>query len=165
MLLELQLAELELPYLLTQPQLWQSLFINYEKPFVERLWCPWKEYRLNLHRLLPCEAEECFVHPHPWPSAMKIVKGNYRMSVSYGAGLKMPPVDSMMFDLTAGSSYDMTDPNMWHAVQPLDEPVWSIMLTGRPWGRAMPKSERITLSSLPEYKIEEMFAFYRKLYV
>lgn len=164
MLSQLYLAEQELPYLLTRPEIWQSLFINYEKPYVERLWCNWKEYRLNLHRISPCEESESFFHPHPWPSAMKIVKGIYRMSVGHGSGLIAPPV-AWTFNLSANSAYEMIDLDSWHSVQPIGGPVWSIMLTGKPWGRLMPKSDNIRLTSLSEYKTQEMFSFFQEQYI
>jgi hypothetical protein len=163
MLDQLTLAEQQLPYLLTKPELWQSLFVNYEKPHVERVWCPWGDYRINLHRILPCQAEETFFHPHPWPSAMKILGGTYQMLIGYGSGLQEPPI-STTCNLTAGSTYEMVDPDSWHSVRPLDRPVWSVMLTGKPWGREMPKSDQIRLSCLEDSKVKEILTFFKGYY-
>lgn len=157
-------AEKELPFLLKRPSLWQSLFINYEKPFVERLWCPWKKYRLNLHKIHPCLPGESFFHPHPWASAMKIVEGTYRMAVGYGEGLIEPPVATVCY-LTPGSIYEMLDINAWHSVAPIDEPVYSIMLTDVPWNRSMPKSEKIRLSSLSDEKLSHLTKFFSDKYL
>jgi hypothetical protein len=163
MLDQLLLAERELPELLTKPELWHSLFVNYEKPFVERLWCSWNGYRLNLHRILPCEVNECFFHPHPWPSAMRIIEGTYQMIVGYGEGIIVPPT-AVTLNLSAGSTYEMVDINSWHSVRPLDAPVMSVMLTGKPWDRDLPKHNIIPLSPLSDDKSEEILAFFKERY-
>ena len=163
MLDQLKLVEQHLAVLLNQKDLWKSIFVDYEKPFVERLWCPWNEYRINLHRILPCEADECFFHPHPWPSAMKIVDGIYQMKVGYGAGLEAPPTAATL-NLAPGSTYEMVDPDAWHSVRPLNLPVYSVMLTGKPWGREMPKDEHGPLSLLPDHKVKEILSVFREYY-
>lgn len=35
--------------------------------------------------------------------------------------------------------YEMLEPNAWHYVRPLDAPVLSVMLSGPPWSRALPR--------------------------
>jgi hypothetical protein len=163
MLEQLRLVEQELPTLLNHPGLWQSLFVNYEKPFVERLWCPGNGYRINLHRITPCEANECFFHPHPWPSAMKIIFGIYQMKVGYGSGVIAPPTATTV-NLAPGSTYEMADFDSWHSVRPIDLPVYSVMLTGKPWKREMPPSDHITLSSLPDHKVKEILSVFKEYY-
>ena len=130
-------AEL-LPNLLTHAARWQSLFVDYEPPFVERLWAPvsvdGQPYRVFFHRIHPAEPELCLFHPHPWPSAIKILSGSYLMSTGHGAGFEPPPI-SMRLKLAAGASYEMAHPDGWHSVCPLCEPSCSIMVTGAPWDR------------------------------
>lgn len=140
---------------------WQSLDINYEEPRVERVWRQWSDYRICLHRIHPCDVS--FFHPHPWPSTMRVLSGNYEMSVGYGEGEKVPPISSRII-LAPGSSYEMTEVNGWHSVRPLGGPVMSLMVTGKPWGRAMPKSDKIKLSTLNEEGVNEMLTFFRKEY-
>jgi len=61
---------------------WQTLDIDYHPPHVKRVWCQYDEStRLYLHKIYPCEREEALMHPHNWPSAMRIVKNRYEMGV------------------------------------------------------------------------------------
>lgn len=164
----LKQVEKKLPALLKQEDLWQTLNINYEKPHVERVWCPWVDYlgnhyRINLHRIHPCEYHEAFFHPHPWASAMRILAGKYEMSVGYGRGLVTPPVAATLI-LEKGSMYEMTDPDSWHYVRPLDEPVMSLMITSYPWKRAMPKSDKVVLSTLSDEAKKEIIQYFRMMY-
>lgn len=161
MLIVLNTAEKVLPELLRRPEIWQSLNINYEEPRVERLWYQWEEFRICLHRIHPCE--KSFFHPHPWPSAMRILSGHYEMSVGYGAGKDEPPV-AVKTVLAPGSTYEMTDPDGWHSVRPIGGPVISLMVTGKPWRRAMPKNDKIKLSSLNDDIIDEIMNFFKKEY-
>ena len=47
---------------------------------------PWRDCRIYLHRIYPCAPGEALFHPHLWPSAMRILSGEYEMAVGYGAG-------------------------------------------------------------------------------
>jgi hypothetical protein len=125
---------------------WHSRDVNYEPPRVERLWTTFeKDYRLYLHRIHPCEVP--LYHPHPWPSAVKIVSGEYEMDVGYGPGEVMPPV-AMTLRLGPGSYYEMIDRDGWHSVKPLLTPTLSVMVTGRPWNRWSPAPPKGALRSL-----------------
>ncbi len=129
-----------LPLLMQERVAWRSVFVDYEHPFVERLWREWGEYRVYLHRIHPCAAGEALFHPHPWPSAMKVLSGSYQMAVGYGSGVPAPPVVATLM-LCAGSRYEMVHPDGWHSVRPLEVPSLSLMVTGTPWRRWSPKSE------------------------
>lgn len=142
-----------------RPQ-WRGLFVDYEKPHVERLWRPWREYRLLLHKLLPCADGEALYHPHPWPSIMTIVRGRYIMGVGYGSGLVAPPL-AMKLSLGPGSTYEMTDPDAWHYVQPL-EATYTIMLVGKPTGRSAPKSST-PLRELNVHERNDLFNVYARI--
>src|SRR4051794_19093257 len=89
-------VERELPRLLLDEESWKGLYIDYHPPTVERLWRPWGEYRVSLHRISPCGPGEALFHPHPWPSVMRILAGEYEMAVGYGPGLEEPPVAALM---------------------------------------------------------------------
>lgn len=123
----------ELPELLDEhSSVWRTLDVDYEPPRVERLWRQLGPYRLMLHRIHPCE--KALFHPHPWPSAVRVVSGRYEMGVSQGHVLlneHQPEVARLI--LTAGSQYEMVHPLAWHYVRPLDEPSLSVMVTGKPW--------------------------------
>jgi hypothetical protein len=73
------LAQLEqaLPAMLRDESIWHSLYVDYHPPTVERLWAPWRDYRAFLHRIHPCAREQALFHPHPWPSAMRVLEGEY----------------------------------------------------------------------------------------
>ncbi len=130
--------EQQIPLLLQDRSGWNSLLIDYEKPLVERLWIPYGKYRLYLHYIHPCSIDESLYHPHPSPSAMKIVQGSYLHQIGFGAGSTPPPVTQTIL-MTTGSSYEMTHPDNWHAIAPI-ETVLSIMIVGKPWNRWSPKA-------------------------
>lgn len=143
---------------------WNTLDVNYEKPHVQRVWRQFGEYRINLHRIFPCGRYGCFFHPHPWPSALKIEDGRYEMSIGYGGGLELKSDNIAKLILPAGSYYEMTDFDSWHSVRPLDGPVMSLMITGKPWNRLMPKSDNIKLSSLSDENRNQILDFFIKRY-
>jgi hypothetical protein len=155
-------VEKELPALLEEEGAWKGLYIDYHPPTVERLWRPWGGYRLSLHRIYPCGPGAALFHPHPWPSAMRILEGRYEMAVGYGPGLKPPPFAAR---LIAGGDfvYEMTHPDAWHYVRPLDAPTYSLMVTGPPWDRPAPRSDQ-PLRPLTAEQAAGLFAFFRKRY-
>jgi hypothetical protein len=155
-------VESELPALLEERGAWKSLYVDYHPPTVERLWMDWREFRVSLHRIHPCRPGEALFHPHPWPSAMRILSGEYEMAVGYGKGDTLPPVAALM--IAAGDfRYEMTDPDAWHYVRPIGGPTMSLMVTGKPWERWSPKSDR-TLHPLGEAQCDELLRFFRAWY-
>jgi hypothetical protein len=162
MLNVLYAVEQVLPALLLDEGAWRSLYVDYHPPTVERLWRDWKEYRISLHRIHPCPPGEALFHPHPWPSAMRILSGEYEMAVGYGKGETPPPVAALM--IAAGDfRYEMTDPDAWHYVRPLRGPTMSLMVTGQPWERWSPKSEK-PLHPLDAAACQEILRFFRGRY-
>lgn len=157
----LSTIEAALPALLLEEDAWDSLWITYEHPHVERLWREWNGSRLYLHRILPCTEAQALFHPHPWASAMR-VHGTYLMLMGYGAGDTPPPVHSRL-ELAAGSAYEMVDPDAWHAVMPRETPALSLMVTGTPWHRWSPKPGGSLGPLTPEARAK-LFADFRALY-
>ncbi len=158
-------AEELLPDLLAphKESLWKSLYVDYHPPIVERLWTQIGEYRICLHRIHPCKPEEALFHPHPWPSAMRIVNGHYEMTVGYGSGTSAPPV-AARFLLGRGAAYEMTDPNSWHAVRPLDAaPSLSVMVSGAPWRREI-TARHTPLRPLSQKEQSSLFLVFRQYY-
>lgn len=147
MLARLLTVEAALPALIADVDGWKSLDINYHPPRVERLYRDLDGVRVSLHRVWPCAPEAALIHPHPWPSAMRLIAGRYRMWIGYGAGLETPPLAALV-ELAAGSRYVMEDPDQWHAVMPIDGPTLSVMVTGQPWERAMPVRPTTPLTPL-----------------
>jgi len=154
--------EAEMPALLADDTRWNSLDINYHPPFVERLWMPWGAYRVSLHRIHPCEPSDALFHPHPWPSAMRILDGKYEMAIGYGTGAVTPPIAARII---AGTDvrYEMTDPDAWHYVRPLERPAMTIMVTGEPWRRESPTSSK-PLQPLDDARRAELMGWFRARY-
>jgi hypothetical protein len=162
MLEVLEAAERDLPRLLAEEGSWTGLLIDYHPPTVERLWRPWGEYRISLHRIHPCAPGAALFHPHPWTSAMRILSGRYEMAVGYGPGDSPPPVAALM--VAAGDFlYEMTHPDAWHYVRPLGGPAMTLMVTGKPWSRPAPRSDR-PLAALGDEQRAAILSFFRARY-
>ena len=62
-------VEKEIEALLGEADDWESLYIDYDHPHVERLYRSWGDYRINLHLIHPVpKGQSPLYHPHPWPS-------------------------------------------------------------------------------------------------
>ncbi len=153
----LSIALSELPALLADPAGWHGMRIDYHRPFVDRAWRPWRDCRLSIHRIHPCAPGEALLHPHPWPSAIAILDGSYEMAIAYGAGVAPPPIAARVI-ASAGSRYEMTDPDGWHSVRPIDAPSLSVMLSGPPWQRAMPLEPDAPQRELSESELAALLA-------
>lgn len=142
----LTVVEHALPKLLLDENLWKSVYVDYHKPFVKRLWTPFiynnNAYRIYLHEIQACNIDEALFHPHPWPSIMKLLSGSYNMIVGYGHGLIEPPI-ALSLELPTGTIYEMSEINAWHAVSPIDDSSFSLMITGEPWNRESHKSTKL----------------------
>lgn len=158
----LSAVEKELPELLRHRADWRSLYIDYHPPVVKRLWRQWNDYRIYLHRIYPCTREEALFHPHPWPSAMKLLSGSYEMAIGFGKGNDAPPIAALLI-VTAGSSYEMTHPDAWHYVRPITEPVMTLMVAGVTWERSSPKSDK-PLTELDDEAKNYILEFFRNKY-
>lgn len=162
----LNMIEEELPELLLIEDIWKSVYVDYHKPFVKRLYTNFVledyNYRIYLHEIEACEIQQALFHPHPWPSIMKLLSGSYNMLVGYGEGLTEPPV-AVKLELPTGTVYEMSEVNGWHAVAPIAQSSFSLMITGEPWKRDSHKSTK----PLHELSIEErnnIFNFFRNKY-
>ncbi len=166
----LWMAMQEMPTLLKEDN-WQSLDIDYHPPRVERVWRQWGPYRILLHVVHPCDSGEALMHPHPWPSAVRILGGRYVMQM--GQGDTLPGAPAVTIELSTGSAYEMIDPHGWHSVRPFGEKVMSIMVTGPPWGQrtlvggdskhrlAPTVRPKAALKSLSPERVEEILVFFR----
>lgn len=141
---------------------WNSLYVDYHKPYVKRLWKQVGDFRIFLHQIFPCERSESLLHPHPWPSAMKVISGLYEMGVGYSESNIKPIIASTLI-LPENSYYEMVDINAWHYVRPLEKPSLSLMITGVPWKRETPKSS-YKMRELDEGEKRTIFDEFRKLY-
>lgn len=151
--------------LLFDGQSWESVWVDYDKPYVERVWRTYGHDRFCLHRIHPCALGEAFYHPHPWPSKMWILAGEYEQGIGYGVGIDPPPIAATVL-MGPGSSYEMSDPNAWHYVRPIGGPVVTLMVSGRPFDppRPMPGMPTDPLSPLSFDAKEEILNFFRSMY-
>lgn len=159
-------AEEELSVLLHRDNIlegWNSVNVNYHDPHVERVWRQWGEYRISLHCIHPCEPSKSLFHPHPWPSAMRILSGEYEMEVGYGKGVEVPP-SACKIVLQPESVYEMTDPDGWHSVRPLNGPCWTVMVSGKPWNRPMNEEPKHKLEPLSAERVAKMLAWFSRQY-
>ncbi|MEK7615506.1 MAG: hypothetical protein AAB431_03940 [Patescibacteria group bacterium] len=160
-------AERFLPHLLRSQEGWNSLDVDYHAPRVERLWRPMGENRLSLHVIHPCRQEDALLHPHKVPSAMRIFEGIYRMSVGSSPGIETPPiVFSSVVHAGQGTiyRYSMEHPDGWHSVTPIGQPVWTVMVSGKPWDRPIPEvTEAATgkLNPLPDWRVDQILSGFR----
>jgi hypothetical protein len=154
------LAQVEeaLPEMLRDEAAWLSVLVDYHPPKVERLWQSWNGYRIYLHRIHPCEKGEALFHPHPWPSAMRVLAGEYEMAVGFGPGMVEPPVAALVV-VSGGVRYEMSHQDSWHYVRPIGGTTLSVMVTGKPWGREAHKSTAPLVSLGPEQVAELLRAF------
>jgi hypothetical protein len=150
----------ELPDLMAQKESWQSLNVNYETPNVQRIWRQHGDIRINLHRIMPSK-EKPFFHPHPWPCSVAILKGAYKMGLGYGN--KKPKIISTCV-LSQGSKYEMVSKHAWHYIDPINEPVYSIMISGIPWKNPLLKNNsNLALDRLNSDVFNELFDIFIKL--
>ena len=115
------------------PDKWGSLVIDRRKPHTFRAFIQVGDSRICLHRFEPCEPSDSFAHPHPWPSSMLVLSGEYEMAVSYTSDLSNSdhsPVIRVF--LGAGSTYQMLERETWHQVIPRTR-CYSLMVNGPRW--------------------------------
>lgn len=137
----------------------KTLYIDYHKPFVKRIWFSVADYRVYLHlieamdRNVPTQA---LFHPHPWPSAMRIIKGEYLMGVGNSKTDDAPEPDCTLI-IPAGTCYEMTNHDGWHYVYPTVD-TYTIMVTGPPTGRKMPIEPQKTFRELTPDEVEDILS-------
>lgn len=134
MLVHLAEAKLVLPQVLNTTDGWSTVYADTERPKLSRVWRPFGPFRIYLHILEPCKAEEAFYHPHPWPMATEIQQGQYEQCSGHGdpdAAQGPPVTDTRVF--RKGDAYEIMDPNTWHSVRPLDTLCLTFMISGIPY--------------------------------
>jgi len=146
---------------------WNSLRVDYNHPYVDRLWRQYdKDHRLLLHKIYPCETEEALLHPHPWPSAVRVFgPGGYETGIGFGDPAGEPPPIAAKFVLKTFSSYEMTVEDSWHYVRPLRGPIYTMMVVGRSFD--VPKQDRFgqlrAHTQLDDAARQTLFKFFRRL--
>jgi hypothetical protein len=118
---------------LDDTETWDSLIVNRREPFTYRVFRQFGDYRVCLHRFAPCGPQDCFEHPHPWAGAFLMLKGEYIHKVGVAHNLQDSPIVMPFRELVRPySMYEITDPLVWHSVQPTMES-YTIMCNTEPW--------------------------------
>ena len=152
-----------IPLLLQDIDRWHAVKVVYHPPIVWRLWTQINDNRLYLHKIEPCNSSEALFHPHPWPSAIYILDGDYEMKIGYSCDDKPPPIAATLV-LSKNSSYEMMDSNGWHSVRPIIKSSLSIMLAGKPWHKSK-KQDGELMQNLCESDKSALFDTFRtKIY-
>ncbi|MCB1111685.1 MAG: hypothetical protein KDK72_03380 [Chlamydiia bacterium] len=187
----LQEVEQRLPELLADRSRWKSLFIDYQPPYLYRIFCDLesealegKKVRACLHYFLPAKETELkaddvekssgdsgenLYHPHAWASCMRILEGSYDQDLGYAdrCGINAEPPKLCQTTHGPGDSYQMNHPWLWHQVNPRPNlPVSTLMVTHIPegWDQEKPQSTK-TLRTLTEEELDFMFAHFVKLLI
>lgn len=131
-----------------------SMYIDYKEPFVQRIWWQYNQYRIYLHKIQRSSGPlKSFYHPHPWTSAMRIIKGSYEM----GIGTEDTILSKL--HLCEGCAYEMTHPEGWHYVNPIDEYAYSIMVTGEKYvGLEMPAKPDKEFRKLKQHEMVDIMS-------
>lgn len=111
---------------------WDSLIVNRRKPHTYRVFRQFGEHRVCLHRFDPCGPDDCLAHPHPWPGAFLMLKGEYVHKIGYSDSLGTDPTFVFTEIVRPYSMYEIIHPQTWHSVQPL-QTTYTIMINGSPW--------------------------------
>ena len=190
---KLTCAESLIPRMLEDKSRWRSLRIDYEKPHVNRLFTDITSeeaaklpdlagHRIMLHEIESCKSEEALQHPHPWPSAVRVIN----TFTPYEMGVGHDLIDEFMGDATGNVGwgavmticgefrYTMADEDGYHYVRPIRDCAYSVMLTGQPWKLGNASAWRAflnrrddpqpKLSPLSPEKFDELFAFWVNQY-
>jgi len=148
------------------PGRWGSIVINKRQPYTHRAFIQHGDTRICLHRFEACEPEDSFAHPHPWPSSMLILSGDYDMAVAHTADLiSGDPSPVIRLSLGAGSIYHMNDRHTWHQVIPRTQ-CYSLMVNGPRWDdphRRAPSTSGKGLETMSEDILNNHLAQCREL--
>lgn len=157
--------------LVRQPELWNTLDVDYYPPRVERLWMQYDEnHRFFIHIIHPTDAP-CLFHKHRWPAAFKILKGSYEMGIAYSEkeisseeAYNIPAVSR--FIMGENSYYEMINTNTLHYVKPMSEETISLMITGPLYPEAEFRKEIVNkeLKPLSNNRKKEILGYLSYIY-
>lgn len=155
---------------LTQPDAWNTLDIDYEKPRVERLWKSYGVLRLSLHVIHPCGEGESLLHPHPWKSAIHVlpIGGLYEHGIGYRTEVSPDVYEDVIVckQIVSGSmTYEMLEPSGIHYVRPLLQPSFSIMLSGPVEWEENKWKEQLELQPLSDERKEEILLTFKSYFL
>lgn len=175
---------LALPNLLRSDTTWQSLNIDYAKPYLHRLFTDYtasdgRQVRINLHRFLPYEFDPnntagALLHPHPWTSAIRIVHVPKNWCYLHEVGYEQedgsaPEINNLRPDYrNAGDSFAMAHPKLWHRVinRCTDGCIYTVMVTWKSadWHQPAAPIPDKPLSGMSKYEIKTMMDEFRAFF-
>ena len=163
-------VERRLGELLADEGAWRSKRIDYTPPVVDRLYRDWSHegvnYRVYLHRIYPCE--KAFYHPHPWPSAIRVLPtpgAVYEMAVGGGDDyFAVEPLVAALIRVSGGMEYEMVERIGYHSVRIIGEPSVSVMVTGPVWDPGAPRTDSFNFRELDVDEREAILAPIRTQY-
>jgi hypothetical protein len=144
---------------------WNGMEIRHERPHIDRIWTTLDQgYRICFHKMHTIGPNTPYYHPHPWEFQTFIIKGQYYTNVGTNITTDdrkklIQPTVSLRLKLTAGSWYHMDNPLTWHTVEPIDEYVYSVILTkpfAEKWG--IPKACDVIQPRIKDYRLAELRA-------
>ncbi len=142
----------------------RTMYIDYHGPIVERIWFDYDGLRIYLHKIHKCnKSTDALFHPHPWKSAIRILKGSYEMGVGHSSDNTVPSIDCKLI-LPEGSCYEMTEENGWHYVNPITDYVYSLMITGERSSRKMPVEPNKDFRELTNKEYADVFNACKEYY-
>lgn len=149
---------------------WIGIKIRHEKPYVDRIWLQiGNQYRLCLHKIYPLvDGETAFYHPHPWEFEAFIAKGSYFSNIGCNStpqerqDLTQPPIASRIM-LAEGSWYLMDNTNTWHTVEPIANPVYSVVLTKRRWNVKVPRQCHVQNNTMNQEEVTDLLQDFNKI--
>jgi len=120
---------------------WYGQTIEYGANKTDRVWTPYEDGSIDLHRLYPCSIDEAIFHHHEGPTAVKVFQGSYLMKV----GSKTRGIDETIMTILVvpGCTYQMLNQEDYHSVAP-NEIVYSLRIRGKPFEE---HPDKVNLSS------------------
>ncbi len=152
-------VETRLPKLLESMDGWSARLLTNEKPHVERLFREDGDNRIYLHRIHKCDSDEALFHSHPWPAAMRVVQGWYKMHIGICTEISFHNAATLI--IGPGTIYEMNNVNAKHSVCPVTDTTLSLMVTGPIWSKSKVEPKRNPdLDSVRAEKLLEDFRMY-----
>lgn len=154
--------EKNIDWLLKQKDTMKTTRILHDEPEVRRVWWQLGDIRISFHKIFPCD--ECFFHPHPWPSLVKCLQWWYTHRIGLYNGNKqdvekLTPDDIAWFSATlvpmettisSWDYYTMPDIRQFHQVSTSDYS-YSLMITWLPY---FPWATKQFSRKVPDVNIE-----------
>lgn len=118
----------KLPQLIEEEYYWQSKFIDYEFPYVSRLYrseeCSQGNYYISIHEMEPIPYPyNAFYHNHDYPLLIKVLSGVQLVQFGYESGCYKQE------NFTYNNHYIMESEDQFHSVTPLTPKTLSLMIT------------------------------------